>query len=168
MACSDGWTIAAALGTIAATISALGIALWQGLRDRIAAREIRRAIAPALIDDLATVVQLMEAIQALAADVYEVRAVNGARVSEVLRLAATLRAPAFDRFKVMLPRLGASTAPKIVAIYGHIVRTGEAIRSYTSHGGKIQGLSIIVDSLKRDAPTMQANARDAIALLRAV
>lgn len=168
MACSDGWAIATALGTIGATISALGIALWQGLRDRIAAREIRRAIAPALTEDLVLVDQLMVTLQSLAADIYDVRAANGTRIQEVLRLASTLGAPAFDRFRELLPKLGPSAAPKVIAVYGRIARTGEAVRSYTSNKDDKQELALIVDSLKRNASSLQTSVRDAIALLEAV
>lgn len=167
MAYTDGWTIATAIGTIGATLSALGIALWQGIREKYAAKEIRRAIAPALIDDLASAHKLLDVVQSLASEIHDVRVANQTRIHNILRLVHTLNAPAFDRFVDLLPKLGTSTAPKVIAVYGRIIRTGDAVRSYAANkeDAKLE-LASIVNSLKRNAQPLQNNIQEAIALLK--
>ncbi len=128
---------ASGFGAFAAAWAALDIAARQIRRERAKERAIALAIAPALIEDLKAMRELMKDIHGRA---IALEGTEGLLESEpamqAFRMINAIRLPTFDRFKDQLPLLGADISPTVIEVYAKLVRLHELNKGYSLDGAK--------------------------------
>jgi len=163
---TDVWEIVTAISTMCAVIIALAISLAQGWRDTRKARHIRHAVAPALIGDLETVMQVLELINETAAHLFQVRMTNAREACIVINLGKSLIVPSFDKFKDILPDLGSGVAPKVIKTYGKIIRISALTHTYPTDAASLEQASDAVTALKNGSAQIIIEIQETIALLK--
>jgi hypothetical protein len=124
------WNEGLGLGDVAtwfsavATFGAVAVALYFGLRqiirEREAERQLRGAIANALLVDLWTIRDLLVASQLKF--LAEGENISDDELRNTLNRYRWLQLPSFDNYREQLPKLGADVAPYVVEAYGLVVR----------------------------------------------
>ena len=163
---TDVWEIATAIGTVCAVVVALAISLAQGWRDTRKARRIRHAIAPALIGDLETVMEVLKLINETASHLFQVRMTNAREACVVINLGKSLIVPSFDKFKDILPDLGSVVAPKVIETYGKIIRISALTHTYPTDVTSLKQASAEVTALKKGSAQLIVEIQGTIALLK--
>lgn len=126
------------IGALIAAWAALDIASRQFRRERMKERAIALSIAPALIEDLKAMRQLMKEIHSRAAELEGKSALlESEPAMQTFRLVNAIRLPTFDRFKDQLPLLGSDTSPTVIEVYAKLIRLHELNRGYSLDGAKL-------------------------------
>jgi hypothetical protein len=147
----DGWAIATAIGTVGATMVALGLGFYQWFKDRKRQGDVRRALATALYTDLRTWHEVIDA-QRRSFDAKELKSERA-----YMTWVHTLRSPVlptFERFYLILPDLGQSISTKVVRAYTEAMRVGELISWEIGKPGVVERdyVNIAIEIRKHLAP----------------
>lgn len=119
---NDGLTLGdvatwfAAFFTCAAVVVALAFGLRQMFRDAAAEKELRSAIANALIVDLVTIRDFLITNQKQLNAAKD--GINDRDLKNWLRRVQWLTLPSFDAYREVLPKLGLHVAPHVIEAYG--------------------------------------------------
>jgi len=136
-----------ALGTIAAVIVALAFGLRQMTREEAAAKELRSAIANALVVDLLTIRDLLRSnmLQWNASQT----SMDDMTLKNWLRRVEWLTLPSFEAYREALPKLGPAAAPHVIEAYGIIIRVARIANGQSttinSRDDNLNFAKIIVD-----------------------